>query len=520
MPNSILRYWGKDTSDPIDAMFEVAPILMHSIDANGVLLKVSNFWAEKLGYEPEEMLGRKSTDFLTEGSRKKAEQIVLPKFFKTGIIDNVEYEFVRKNGDVLPVLMSAVAQTTAEGEFVRSLAVLFDNSENRRLALELNHSLRMKALGQLVGGVAHDFNNILTVIKGNTEFLRDSPDDPDRANFIRDTWRAAERGATLTQMLLSYGQKSNLAPKRTNLNSIVQEMDQMLRRVLPNKLQLSTVSGGGLWEVDVDQHLLETALMNIVSNARDAMPMGGKITIETCNVRISENYIAGREEDILPGRYVMLAVSDTGEGIEREIVDRIFEPYFTTKEFGKGSGLGLAMVFGFVKQSGGTIRVYTEKGFGSTFKLYFPATHFDVKPNERVEWSAENTPSPMAEVLVVEDEPDVRRVLVRLIRKAGYSVSEAHNGDEAFSMMSFGHRPKILVTDIIMPGALQGPELADRAREIVGGLQVILVSGRPKEAAIHGEGMNEADLLISKPIDTALLLSKIRESADKFTPEE
>ena len=514
MPNNIMRYWRQGADDPLATLFDVAPIMMHSIDKQGILLNVSEFWAEKLGYERKEMIGRHSTEFLTEESKDYADKAVLPQFFKTGRAFNVEYDFVRASGDILPVLMSATGEFTESGEFIRSLAVIFDNTENKRLSTELHHNMRMDALGQLVAGVAHDFNNLLTVIKGNTEFLREDPDDENRGEYLRDTHRSAERGAALTQMLLSYGQKSRLQPKRTNLNNILQEMDHMLRRVLPSKIELAVVEGSDLWGVDVDPRQLETAVVNVVNNASDAMPMGGKLTIETCNVRISEEYITSREEHILPGRYVMLAISDTGEGIDPEIQSRIFEPYFTTKPFGQGAGLGLSMVFGYVKQSGGTIRLYSERGFGTSFKLYFPATSLAGYEGKPVSTPPRAVPDPLSEVLIVEDEADVRRVLVHQIEGAGYSVSQASSGDEAFTLLSTGYQPKLLVTDIVMPGALQGTALAEKARDLIEGLKVVFVSGRPQEAAIHGNGMRDTDVLILKPIDAPTLLSEIARALD------
>ena len=515
MPNTMLRLKREGGADPLEVLFDVGPIMMHSIDGDGVLVNVSEFWADKLGYTREEMIGRRSTEFLTEESKAYAEDVVLPRFFETGKVFNVEYEFVRKSGDVLPVLMSATSENTPEGEFVRSLAVFFDNSENKRLTTELHHNMRMEALGQLVAGVAHDFNNLLTVIKGNTEFLQVDPDDENRMEYLRDTHRSAERGAALTQMLLSYGQKSRLLPQRISLNTILGEMDHMLRRVLPSKIEMSIVPSPDLWGIDVDPRQLETALMNVVNNAHDSMPKGGKLTIETCNVRISEEYITSREEHILPGRYVMLAVSDTGDGIDEAHRSRIFEPYFTTKPFGQGSGLGLSMVFGFVKQSGGTIRLYSERGFGTSFKLYFPATSLSEKSDALTDVPPRAVPDPLSEVLIVEDEADVRRVLVHQIESAGYSVSQAASGDEAYTLLNTGYQPKLLVTDIVMPGALQGTELAERARDLLPELEVILVSGRPQEAAIHSAGMRKTDVLILKPIDAPTLLSEIARVLDK-----
>ena len=510
MPSTILRYWRDQEGDLFEAMFDVAPIMMHSIDRDGVLLNVSVFWAEKLGYTREEMIGRKSSDFLTDASREKAETKILPTFFEKGQITNVEYDFVRKNGESLSVVMSALAQFDEEGAFVRSMAVLFDNSEYKELQRELNHKRRMDALGQLVGGVAHDFNNILQVIQGNTDFLLSDPDAPEAPEFLRDISRSTARATSLTQMLLSYGQRSYLEPREIDINLIVREMDHMLRRVLPNKIDLSVVTAGGLWGVNLDPHQLETSLINIVNNARDALPKGGKITIETCNVRIADDYIASREEDILPGRYVMVAISDTGDGIAPDVMERIFEPYFSTKEFGAGAGLGLSMVFGYVKQSGGTIRVYSEAGFGTTFKLYFPATRFDIGRDD--DPSVGGTPIPMADVLVVEDEHDVRRVLARQIEKSGFSVAQAASGDEAMTLLSTGYRPRVIVTDIIMPGALQGPELAAKARKMIEDLHVILVSGLPQEAAIHVNQVHEDDVLLPKPVNSAVMIKKISQA--------
>ncbi|MFK7939400.1 MAG: ATP-binding protein [Roseovarius sp.] len=520
MAKNLLRFWRED-SDPFEALFDLAPIAMHSIDRDGKLLNASHFWAEKLGYTRDEMIGRKSTEFLTPASQQDAIDKVLPGFFKHGVTDAVEYDFVKKSGEVVPVILSAIAQYDSQGNFARSLAIMFDNSENKRLWSELTHNLRMRALGQLVAGVAHDFNNILTVIKGNIEFLIEDPNDPNRDDLMRDTWRSAERGAALTQMLLSYGQRSHLRPKEANLNNVIREMDHMIRRVLPSKLDISVVTAGGLWGVNLDTHQLETALMNILNNARDAMPLGGQITIETCNVRISEEFIAARDEDILPGRYVMLAISDTGDGISPEMVDRVFEPYFTTKPFGQGSGLGLSMVFGYVKQSGGTIRVYSEEGFGTTFKLYFPAVSFGSTASEaNQDTKPRVVPTPLADVLIVEDENDVRRVLAKQIAKGGYSVSQAKNGDEAFTLLNTGYRPKVMVTDIIMPGALQGPELAERARDLIDGLEVIFVSGLPQEAAINSSSMLENDVLIQKPIDSGALLREIETALGAQPPED
>ena len=489
---------------------------MHSIDSQGKLLKVSRFWAAKLGYDLEEMIGRASTDFLTEDSRIKAKQKILPEFFRTGALHNVEYDFVRKDGELLTVLMSAIAQYDNDGAFERSLAVMFDNTETRKIREQVRHNQRMEAVGQLVGGVAHDFNNLLTVVQGNLEFLRDDPDHPDRDSFLSDALRASRRGASLTHQLLSYGRRQTLKPKVEDLSRIVLDLDGMVRRLLPDNIQMDVVAGGGLWPVMIDRHQLDTALINLLNNARDAMKDGGKLTIETCNVRLSEEYVQSREETIRPGRYVMLAITDTGSGISRDDIRHVFEPYFTTKPPGVGSGLGLAMVFGFVKQSEGAIRVYSEFGYGTTFRLYFPAdagAHEEASapPPEAIETAQ------TAEVLLVEDEDEVRRVLLKQLTQAGLRVTAAGSGDDAFGLLTAGVVPQVMITDVVMPGSLQGPELAERARGLIPDLQVIFVSGYPQEAAIHGNGIGANDLQLVKPVDRDRLVRTVNRFMERAT---
>ncbi|WP_298917992.1 ATP-binding protein [uncultured Roseobacter sp.] len=511
MTNNILQFWQNAGDDPFEPLFEAAPILMHSIDDKGILLKVSRFWSSKLGYKTEEMVGRPSTDFLTEKSRKYALQTVLPEFYRKGSMANVEYVFVRKDGSPLPVLLSAIAEYDAEGNFERSLAVMFDNTEAKRAQAELVQSQRTDAIGRLVGGVAHDFNNLLTVVQGNLEFIKLDFDSEEREIFLTDAMNAVERGAALTQQLLTYGRKANLNPKLTNINRAIREMDSMLRRVLPSTTSIETVVAAGLWLVEIDRHLLDTAIINIVNNAQYSMPENGAtLTVETCNVRISDEYISARHEDIQPGRYVMLAISDNGSGMTRDVAEQVFEPFFTTKPVGKGSGLGLSMVFGFIKQSSGAIRIYSEPGHGTTVKMYFPAVGApDTPPADKPEYFDFEDDGNDIKILVVEDEPDVRKVLVRQLRGMGLRISQAESGDDAFKMIENGHRPDILLTDIVMPGTLQGPALAAEARAVIDGLRVIYVSGYPNEAAIHGNGVNQNDVQLVKPVDTKTLTNAV-----------
>lgn len=511
MANNILRFWtGSGSENPFDALFAAAPILMHSIDDKGVLLEVSRFWADKLGYARDEMVGRKSVEFLTDPSREYATSTVLPEFFRAGSIYNIPYDFVRKDGSTIPVLMSAIAQYDQAGGFMRSLAVMFDNTEATRVETELRQKQRADAIGGLVAGVAHDFNNLLAVIQGNLEFLENDPDDPDRAEFIASALSSARRGATLTQQLLTYGRKARLTPTIYDLNVAVCDADRLVRRLFPASIDIETVTGGGLWKTNVDAALLETAILNILNNARDAMPDRGRITMETRNVRIDERYIDARGEEIRPGRYVMLAISDTGSGMDAETLSRVFDPFFTTKPVGKGTGLGLSMVFGFVKQSNGTIRAYSEKGVGSTFRLYLPvaATEAETEPSEKLVSRAGTAGKT---ILLVEDEEEVRRVLARQLLSENLNVIQASSGDLAYQELASGLRPDLLVTDIVMPGSLQGPELAHRARGLMPDLRVMFVSGYPTEAAIHGNGIRADDRHLIKPVGETEFLRNVLE---------
>lgn len=523
MTNNILRFWRKGSSDdPMEPLFSAAPILMHSIDSKGILMRVSQFWADKLGYKVEEMVGRPSSEFLTEASRTFAVEVALPQFFKDGSAYNVEYEFVRKDGGTIPVLMSALAQYDEDGAFVRSLAIVFDNSEAKRSAAELGQKQRMEAIGSLVGGVAHDFNNLLAVVQGNLEFLKADPDDPDRLDFIESAVNAAQRGAILTQQLLSYGRKAHLSPKVVDLNETVRAADRMVSRLLPANIRLETVTGAGLWQANVDASLLETAILNIVNNARDAvLPDGGRITIETGNVRIDQSYVDSRAEEVAPGRYVMLAISDTGIGMDEATLAQVFDPFFTTKPIGAGSGLGLSMVFGFMRQSGGAIRAYSEVDTGTTFRLYFPAVNGDDDSGDGHGASGAasgHEPDGRGKlILLAEDEADVRKVLVRQLRDANFAVVDCASGDEALRHLLDGVRPDILVTDIVMPGSIQGPELAQRARAMLVDLRALFISGYPTEAAIHGNGLRTQDRHLVKPVGRDALIQALREMTEEET---
>ncbi len=516
--NNILELRRSSGEDSFQSLFDSAPTMMQTFDDQGVLIKVSTFWAAKLGLEPDEMQGLPVTRFLTPASRKYVESIALPQFFETGKMQDIELEFLDTDGNQISVLMSASMLQSESAQGRHALAIMFDNTRHKHTLALLNQKHRAETVGHLVGGVAHDFNNLLSVILGSLESLQDDFDHPERDIFILDAIRATRRGATLTQQLLTYGQQAALRPQVVDLNRLVRNTEVMLKRLFPSQIAVETMITSGLWTTRLDQNLLETVLMSLATNARDAMPDGGTFTVETGNLHISGERAAASSEPIDPGRYVVLSVSDTGCGMTDEIASRIFEPFFSTKLPGAGAGMGLSMIKGFVKQSKGIIRVYTEDGFGTTIKIYFPAigttTPYDVF-TDRIEKTYATSTDAAAQVLVVEDEDDVRKVVATQLRTLGYRVIEASSGDLAMTLLASGCRPALLLSDVVLPGQLQGPALAAKARKMIDGLRVLYLSGYPtgqENSPISGPASQDTQLM--KPISRAQLARAVKAALD------
>jgi PAS domain S-box-containing protein len=388
----------------------------------------------------------------------------------------------------------------------------------RKLGLEaqLRRAQRLEAVGQLTGGVAHDFNNLLTIILGNAEMLAEALED-DRLRVLAEmTQTAAERGSELTGRLLAFARRQPLDPAPTDVNALLAEMDGLLRRTLGGEVQIETVRGGGLWRALVDGAQLESAVLNLCINARDAMPDGGRLTIETGNVFLDQAY-ADSAEEVAPGQYVMVAISDTGAGMAPEIAARAFEPFFTTKPVGRGSGLGLSMVFGFAKQSRGHVKIYSEPGQGTTVRLYLPRAHQAAatvpqpQPAQRVEGGGET-------VLVAEDDPMVRSHVAALLRDLGYRVIAVADAAAALDTLRGGAAVDLLFTDVVMPGGINGRELAERARALRPGLPVLFTSGYTENAIVHHGRLDPGVLLLAKPYRRRELAAKIRQALDAARP--
>ncbi|SFB82607.1 response regulator [Massilia yuzhufengensis] len=373
---------------------------------------------------------------------------------------------------------------------------------------QLHQSQKMEAIGQLTGGVAHDFNNVLQVVGGNLQLLGMTlPDDAAAQRRLETARFATERGAKLASQLLSFARRQPLQPTPTDLGRVLRDMDDMLRRALGESVEVESAVSGGLWNTMVDPNQLENVILNLAINARDAMQGSGKLTLELGNAMLDDHY-AAREPEVVAGQYVMLAISDTGCGMPPEVVARAFEPFFTTKREGEGTGLGLSMAFGFVKQSSGHIKIYSEPDSGTTIKIYLPRSHqaeeqqFNMGVGEVVGGSET--------VLVVEDDLAVQGTAVDMLTQLGYRVLRADNGDAAVAILHEQPRIDMLFTDVVMPGKVRSPELARIARTVHPSIAVLYTSGYTRNAIVHGGRLDPGVELISKPYRADDLARKIR----------
>jgi signal transduction histidine kinase/ActR/RegA family two-component response regulator len=374
----------------------------------------------------------------------------------------------------------------------------------------LRQAQKMEAMGQLTGGIAHDFNNLLQVILGNLELLqrRKLVADDEANRMVASAVRGAERAATLTQRLLAFARRQPLDPRPLDVNKLVQGMSDLLHRSLGEAIRVETVLAGGIWRVAVDANQLENALLNLAVNARDAMAGTGKLTIETANVHLDEPYAQANE--VRPGQYVMIAVSDSGSGMTPEVTAKAFEPFFTTKDVGKGSGLGLSQLYGFIKQSEGHAKIYSEPGDGTTVKLYLPRLA-GAASGERVAVGAPALPAGREDrrILVVEDDEDVRTHAVTMLKELGYTVLEAADAESALRLFDAHPDVRLLFTDVGLPGGRNGRELADALRRRNPELAVLFTTGYARNAIVHHGRLDPGVDLITKPFTFAALANKV-----------
>ncbi|MBB5711792.1 signal transduction histidine kinase/ActR/RegA family two-component response regulator [Sphingomonas xinjiangensis] len=428
-------------------------------------------------------------------------------------LSDIERERARLNLELERRVQERTRDLTTTNDALRTEIAAREEAEARAAQLQ-----RLDAIGQLTGGVAHDFNNMLGIVIGNLELAQRklARGGADVIRHIDGAMDGARRGATLTQRLLAFARKQPLAPVVTDLNRSVTEMSELLRRTLGEQVAVECVLSGGLWRTCVDPGQLESALVNLAVNARDAMPGGGKLTIETMNTHLDERYSDDHPE-VAPGQYVAIAVSDTGTGMPADVAARAFEPFFTTKEVGRGTGLGLSQIYGFAKQSGGHAKIYSEAGHGTTIKLYFPrysGTDQEVAAGLMPEPEAALPRSNGDEViLVVEDEAGVRATTVETLRELGYTVQEASDGASALLLLQELPSVELLLTDMVMPG-MTGRELADEAAERSPHISVLYMTGYTRNGIVHGGKLDPGVQLLTKPFSIDQLARKVRAILD------
>ncbi|WP_164549811.1 PAS domain-containing protein [Altericroceibacterium xinjiangense] len=406
-------------------------------------------------------------------------------------------------------------------EFNDTLAqrVAEEVAERAKAEEALRQAQKMEAVGQLTGGIAHDFNNLLTVVTGNIDMAAraiEATGQPDAraSRALGNALKGAERAAALTQRLLAFSRRQPLSPKALDADRLVADMSDLLNRALGETVRLEIVSSPSLWRIEADPNQLEAAILNLAVNARDAMPRGGTLTVETANARLDEAYAAEHAE-VAPGQYVVIAVTDTGVGMSRETAARVFEPFFTTKEVGRGTGLGLSQVYGFTKQSGGHVKIYSEEGRGTSVKLYLPRLLSEVQAEDEAADGGVERSHNQETILVVEDDDDVRAYTAECLRELGYEVIEAHDGPSALRLLDRGEQEvDLLFTDVVMPG-MTGRELADQAREKRPDLKVLYTSGYTRNAIVHGGRLDEGVEMISKPFTYATLSEKVADILEK-----
>jgi two-component system cell cycle sensor histidine kinase/response regulator CckA len=509
----------RKSEERLKDLYDNAPVGYHEFYTGGRITRVNRTELEMLGYTEEEVLGKYAWDFIVEKVspelvREKLDALPLPG-------RTIERTFRRKDGTTFPALIHERFIRDDEGQIMGFRSAIQDITELKRaedrmntLQEQLRQSQKMEAIGRLAGGISHDFNNLLTVIKGYSQLaLLDLKEgDPLKGN-VEEIQKASQRATDLTRQLLAFSRRQILEVKVFDLNSVVRDLDKMLQRIIGEDIELVYILSDDLGKIKTDPTQIEQVILNLAVNARDAMPSGGKLTIETANVVLNETYTRSHV-DVKPDHYVMLSVSDSGCGMSQEVKEHIFEPFFTTKEKGKGTGLGLSTVYGIVKQSGGDIWFYSELGLGTVFKIYLPSV--DETSKEGKEKDAEKGfPIGNETILVVEDELSVRGLAFRVLQRQGYMVLEASNGDEALRLVQEhpGKKIHLLLTDVVMPG-MSGSELAERLRSFHAEVKVLYMSGYTDNSIVQHGILEPGIDFIQKPFSPEVLARRVREVLD------
>jgi PAS domain S-box-containing protein len=475
-----------------------------------------NVMAEAVfGWPRAEAIGRSVADTIIPPDQREAHRKGLARFLATGeapiLNRRIELQALHRSGKEFPIELTIMALSTDRGRVFS--AFVRDLREKKQAEEQLRQAQKMEAVGQLTGGVAHDFNNLLTVVIGSLDLAGErTAHEPQLTALINQALSAADKGAALTHRLLAFSRQQALQPTNTDLNQVVTGMNDLLRRTLGEQVEIDVRLNQDLWTALADKSQVESALLNLAINSRDAMPDGGKLTIETANAHLDADY-AARNAEVAPDDYVVLAVSDTGGGMPPEVVERAFEPFFTTKGIGKGSGLGLSMIYGFAKQSGGHLKIYSELGHGTTVRLYLPSA--------KALQTAVPAPAASSEshrgsetILVVEDDADVRQLAVTQLKSLGYRVLEASDGTGALALLRDDESIDLLFTDVVMPGGMTGRQLAEESRRLRPEMKVLFTSGYTQNSIVHQGKLDHGVHLLSKPYRRDGLARKIRDVLD------
>ncbi len=486
-------------------LFETSLDLILVVDRKGKYLRVSPSCLKILGYAPEELIGRSGVGFVDPDDLEKVRAEM--RAARHGReVRHFQCRYRHKLGKVVPIDWTGIWTEVEQQHFF----IGRDMSERIKLETQLRHAQKMEAVGRLTGGIAHDFNNILTVIHGAVELLTPQlRNDEMLFPLLQAVDEAAERGAQLTQRMLAFARKQPLRSQAIDMNDIVNRAAKLLQRTLGEDIALKTSLSDGLWTASADASQLEDAILNLAVNARDAMPTGGHLILETENV-VLDTQSSVEFADIASGEYVALIVTDSGTGMPPDVIERAFEPFFTTKDVGRGTGLGLSMIYGFVKQSGGHVKIYSEMGHGTSIKIFLPRSDQEARPVAREEAEGIVRVKTGERILVVEDSASVRSVAVNMLQSLGYEVLQASDGKIALEMLKSVGNLDLLFTDLVMPNGISGQELARSAREQRPGLKVLFTSGY-SESFLKERGDTHGKIqLLSKPYRKLKLAEAIR----------
>jgi PAS domain S-box-containing protein len=549
-----------ETAEELEDLFENAPCGYLSLKPDGAIFRCNATFSSWTGFPGEELVRKRFQDLLNIAGRIFYETHFAPLLRMQGFFNEVALDLVRHDGEPLPVLVNAVERRDDNGHLLFIRLTIFNATDRRRYERELlaarasadaassalrdlntqleqrvaqaveermkteealRQSHKLEAVGQLTGGVAHDFNNLLTIIIGGLDSIGRQigklPESPELARIRRSQAMAlhgAERAGALTARLLAFSRRAALDPKPLDANRLVAGLADLLQRTLGETTALEIVAGAGLWRAFADPIELENVLINLAVNARDAMPNGGRLTIETGNAFLDEAYVDALAESVEPGQYVLIAVSDTGHRMDEDTLAQVFEPFFTTKASGKGTGLGLSQVYGFVRQTRGHIRIESEVGAGTSVKLYLPRAPAEAVEGDVSVQLSQATEGGRETILVVEDHEELRAFSAGLLRELGYNVVEASSGRVALKMLQSNIDFDLLFTDMVLPDGMSGRELADEAMRRQPGLKVLFTTGYTGNAAIHNGKLDAGVNLISKPFTYDELVAKVRALLD------